>query len=170
MNKADSKQTETTDIFADSNAEIAKLKSEVERLQNENGEQAKKIVSLEEQINKLEADKTNNKTENETEKFVEIVALPIEGVKVPELIVKGVKVKREIDNDGFHHFFTTKEHAQSLLANAAGLKFVLIGPDKKMELRIRKGLEYEKVTVYRHNKTKTTKGIINWVPVVEDSK
>jgi len=162
MSKTEQKQAEATDIFADSNAEIAKLKSEVERLQNENSEHVKKIASLEEQIKNAEKPK-----EKEDGLFV-IVALPAEGVKVPELSYKGVKVKREKDSDGFYHFYTTKEHAESLLTNTAGLKFVLVGPDKKMEVKIRKGLEYEKITVYKHNKTKTTKGVVNWVPVVED--
>jgi len=166
MSKNEEKQAEPTDIFTDSNAEIAKLKSEVERLENENSEHVKKIASLEEQIKKLETDKPKEKTDG----LIELVALPADGVKVPELSYKGVKVKREKDSDGFYHFYTSKEHAESLLTNTAGLKFVLIGPDKKMEVKIRKGLEYEKVTVYKHNKTKTTKGIVNLVPVIDEGK
>lgn len=166
-------RSKTEKEFAEAQTQMKKALSENERLQKElekvEGENRALIVEnerLKKQVEELKA-----YAPKEEEGLIEVVALPANpNVKVAPKTEKGKKVKEIVDDDGFHHFFVSREHAIALLGATAGLKHVLAGPDKKMTFERLNGLYSEQITVYRHVKVKNTKGGAQWVPSIEEGE
>jgi len=105
----------------------------------------------------------------EPQDLVELVAIPpIPNMELPALEYDGKKVTGQKDGNGYYHLSVPRKYAESLLAIASGIKYALIGPDKKMAVKRYGSNGAVDVTVYKHVWTKYETGGGHWSPVVEE--
>jgi hypothetical protein len=152
-------------------AEDEEHKAEINILKAENERFKEMVKVLEERVAAV-ASSAGARVETEKaekEELVEVVAVPFSpSVKVPNIVYGGKTLRREKDADGFYHFFTEREHAESLLTSTAGLRFVLVGPMEKLTVKRLFGVRHKDVTVLRHVKTEYKTGGVRWVPIIEE--
>lgn len=166
QSKAEKEFKEAQEQLQNTLNENERLKAELEKSESENRELIRTNVALEKKVEELKVF-----APKEDEDLVEIVAIPANpNVKVVPKTEKGKKVREEVDKDGFHHYFVSRNYAKSLLGATSGLKHVLVGPDRKMTFDRMRGLYSEKVTVYRHVKSKSTKGHVQWIPSIDEDE
>lgn len=164
--KAEKEFAEAQEQLAKTLEENSRVKKENEALAEENRNLIRENETLKKRVEGLQA-----YAPEEGGDLVEVVAIPANPkVKVSHKMFGGKKVKETIDEDGFHHFFVSRTHAKSLLGSTSGLKHVLVGPDKKLTFSRIRGLYSEEVTVYRHVKSKSTKGHVQWIPSIEEGE
>ena len=129
---------------------------EAARFRREAEELAKKVPSAKE----------------EKEGMVEVVAVPDNGPDgkpgfIPGDKSKGGRVYRATyDGDGFAHYWVPLDYARSLVSESSGLRHVFVGPDELFEIKasVQKGMYRNVVSIPRHSKKQTRRGV-EFVPV-----
>jgi hypothetical protein len=139
-------------LASDLGTELVERGKKIEKLETDNQTLGMKFIEYEEKNAALkkaleEAKASEPEIAADGKNFFEVVAVPEEGVKPPEdLIRRGERCKKRVI-DGFTHFLVPPDLAEELLTSTSGMKFYLVAPQEKAVFKRRIGLSTEDVEI-----------------------